>query len=376
MSAESCNAADKTKNEGYVSLQDDGKDGNDDYKAYDIKEKSSKKRKTETDMDWNKSGDSAFVESSDDDTIDIFDDIDNMSVKSLAQETKSKQTRKRGRKKTPKKEKKAKVQRKRKEQAKESYEKVQKPKRQWVSINLNDHSDKYVVEAYNSLQQRHRGSDIKETLYRCLVCNIYKAGSKDMFEKHVEDHVNGMLKCSACPFEASTRFECRTHQLECHGIEGKKHVCYLCGNVTSTKEGFYCHMGSAHDHLHFKCHYCKEKFATTKLRKTHYMEKHPMESKYCDKCGEFQRSMTDREYKVHLTSCTPNITCTECGKLLVNRKNILYEHKKRWHTKVRIYQCHLCSYSAKYKKNLKRHLLVHEGNRPTLFSFVLNVLCL
>lgn len=303
------------------------------------------KRKAYEDLDWEDSDASEETIVSDnedvynDDIVDDTDDMDKSTVKSKKRKYEKKTVKKK-----PK-------------------EKVIKPP--WISIKLEDHSDKYTIETYNSIEQRHRGSEVKETLYKCLVCNHFNVGRKDELEKHIEEHVNGYLKCEDCPFEANSRHEYCSHRLKFHETGRRKRMCYLCGFVTAVKEGFHIHMGEVHNQPHFKCIYCDLKFIRPKQRTKHYTKSHVAESKYCDKCGEFHRTMTDGEYEEHLKSCSANVTCNECGKLLANRRIVLWQHKRRWHTLVRHHQCHLCSYSAKCKKNLQRHLLIHEGNIPS-----------
>lgn len=237
----------------------------------------------------------------------------------------------------------------------------------WVSITLEEHTDKYKMDTYVSMQQKHRGTEVKESLYLCLVCNMYKVSDKTAFKDHIEQHVNGVLRCKICGFEASGQFAYRRHQMDCHGIHTRKtFVCHLCGVLKSCR--FTSHMREVHSVKPLQCRFCDKHFWKLWDRKVHYKESHVSESKFCRNCEHFLSSVTDSEYEEHVASCPSHIQCDLCGAVLQNKKMLIQQHKERTHTGSRNHSCKFCPFLAKTSGALRRHLKIHEGN--LLWNFV------
>ena len=233
----------------------------------------------------------------------------------------------------------------------------------WISIELEDFSDKYKIETHQSTQQMHRKNDVTETYYVCLYCNVYRAEKKDTFTAHIEEHVNKRLCCSECSYEAKSHKDRCDHLLKSHNIESsrRKHVCHLCGVTYRTGACFYAHLNKDHNQAHsFTCSFCKEKFATHELRTQHRLDIHAEEVKYCKNCESSMNSLTDTEYQEHVKTCPSSIQCDVCGDLVVNKRSAINRHKKK-HNKIRSHQCHLCPYTAASKSRLNLHLRTHDG---------------
>ena len=232
----------------------------------------------------------------------------------------------------------------------------------WISINLEDFSDKYKIETHQSTQQMHRKNDVTETYYLCLYCNVYRAEKKDTFTAHIEEHVNKRLCCSECSYEATSHKDRRVHLLKSHNIESsRQYICYFCGLTYKTRACFYAHLNKDHNQAYnFTCSFCKEKFATHELRTQHRLNIHAEEVKYCKNCESSMNSLTDTEYQEHVKTCPSSIQCDVCGDLVVNKRSAINRHKKK-HNKIRSHQCHLCPYTAASKSRLNLHLRTHDG---------------
>lgn len=231
----------------------------------------------------------------------------------------------------------------------------------WTNIDLKDHIDKYAIETYKSTHRTHRGHDVEETLFKCLVCGEFKASEEEYFRKHIEEHVNGCLRCGICSFEAQSKGFRAIHMRQVHR-ENMNFICDICGFTTvSDSSSMRNHMGNVHGILGFQCVLCPAKFKTKASRRKHYVTDHTKEKRYCKNCCRFHASFTEEQYEQHLATCPATIVCDECGATLANRENGLEQHKKSAHTNIRNYPCSVCPFTGKNCLALKRHMKVHDG---------------
>lgn len=243
---------------------------------------------------------------------------------------------------------------------KKKYQKRSKIQKKRISIKLGDYTDKYTIENYKSTHQQHRGHDVIETLFKCLICDGFKAAEEEYFRIHIERHVNGDLRCPHCSFEAVTKPDREKHMREVHGDE-KKFICDMCGFSSREKISLRNHMGIAHGILNFACTLCPAKLGSRVDRTKHYASEHTKEKKYCKNCNSFKNSLTEEEYEKHLATCSPTVVCDECGSVFPNKGGALGQHKLCAHSNVRKHPCNLCSFSAKQMTVLRRHMKIHEG---------------
>ncbi|KAL4238811.1 hypothetical protein ACF0H5_003518 [Mactra antiquata] len=251
-------------------------------------------------------------------------------------------------------------------QWKRSTKKVKKSlKKPWISIKLEDHPEKYRIEIVGSFERKNRGSNIVEELYTCLQCGQFKAIDKDIFEKHMENHVNGLLDCSECDFIGRSEAQIRSHK-KSHGHmsnKSKKFVCDICGVVLYSRDARISHMGKVHNDPQFGCKYCDLKLATCFKRQQHVRSVHADLAQYCNICKTDFHTSTAEEYITHKSTCKPGHPCPVCGKVLVSKDGLTI-HIKSTHMNVRKYQCNMCQYAAKSSQRLREHILTHTSSHP------------
>jgi len=157
------------------------------------------------------------------------------------------------------------------------------PKQKWVHIKLEDHADKFKVEKIDSVERKHRGTEAFEVSFCCLVCNKYKAVGKDVFEHHLECHINKEYECEACGFVGCSTTEMINHRrTQCQSAL-KEFICDVCGESVPTRYRQE-HMGTRHDIAKFICRYCPEEFTTGWARKRHHRQVHPDLAQFCTIC--------------------------------------------------------------------------------------------
>ncbi|KAH3846867.1 uncharacterized protein LOC127873415 isoform X2 [Dreissena polymorpha] len=244
----------------------------------------------------------------------------------------------------------------------------------WKSIKLEDHADKYTVVKVPSVSQKDRNLDVFEELFSCLVCKGFKAQDKTAFEEHIEEHVNGILRCRICDYESNNQADVKKHQKDAHPNLTKRLVvmgysCELCGVEFTGLEAYRNHMAKQHNEARWNCSQCETVcFKQSELKK-HKCEVHPEIMAYCKKCKLRFLDMTKECYEQHVANCQgaseDNVKrgglCPDCGKLYFSD---LTRHIKQVHSNIRYFQCPKCSYTAYSSSKIKYHMGTHDGIKP------------
>ena len=245
--------------------------------------------------------------------------------------------------------------------------KFRKTSAAWKNIKLEDYKDKYEVIEKHSVLQKDRKSNVSDNFYHCLYCDIYESVDKSNFEQHLELHVNGVLQCSTCGFEANRTFVLQKHYREEHGDRRKsnnqttKRVCHVCGK-SYLRGKFKAHLSVAHKIAGWECRFCEAKYFTRPELQSHLSEKHTADVFPCKRCKTYVAEakgslLTHQRY---CQGSENNKQCQQCGKVFTTLQ-FLKRHENCVHSNVRLHPCSQCSYSGKNTKDLTRHILVHTG---------------
>ena len=231
----------------------------------------------------------------------------------------------------------------------------------WIHIKLENHPDKYTIEKVESFERRNRGSDVFECMYSCQICKQFKSVGKEVFEEHIEFHVNKVYECKKCGYVGFSQSDMYKHKGSCcKEKKGRMYVCHLCGAELISRADKVDHMGTKHNIPELPCRWCKQLFTTRNLRKKHYRADHIELCQYCDSCKTGLSKLSKTEYRKHIETCVPGHQCQYCGKLFT-RKQGLDSHVMYTHQKVRKYACKTCPYTATTPEKLKLHVQAHEG---------------
>lgn len=241
---------------------------------------------------------------------------------------------------------------------------TQNMKKPWMHIKLEDHQEKYRMEIVGSFERKNRNSNLTEELYTCMLCGRFKSTARDIFEEHIEKHVNMVLECDQCKYVGRSEVELKRHKVSSgHMRTGQEYMCDICGMVLYTWDSRLSHMGKEHNDPQFKCKFCEEKFVTRLKRQQHSRKAHAEVAQYCNSCKADCQSLTQEEFRQHKENCKPGHQCQLCGVVLASR-NGLSSHLKSTHMGVRKYQCNLCPYAGKSSQRLKEHVMTHTSVHP------------
>ena len=238
-----------------------------------------------------------------------------------------------------------------------------------IKIKLNEHPEKWKTYVMDSFMRKDRGKaryEVAVEMYVCLVCDKYKAESKESMENHIEMHVNGDLQCNQCTHVAVTNFELQKHKRDVH----KKNIwmCDLCGFEAIGKEGLKDHLGKVHNDPQYSCKLClkkDKKFASVTLHeyKKHIRSAHPESMFQCEGCKRLfaQQHKLENHKKIGCEGVgQKSVSCEKCGKVFSSQDSVK-RHIMRVHNKERSFQCPYCPFTAARQTNLTSHLNVHEG---------------
>lgn len=149
--------------------------------------------------------------------------------------------------------------------------------------------------------------------------------------------------------------------------ETESFMCNVCWSVFKKKSYLMKHQYYHHSNREkFSCDLCGY-VAKYKAHLLHHMhQKHMDKSFPCPQCSKIFKAKACllRHLKVHEAYNEPaNLLCPVCGKVF-RSKNALNVHYRVVHFTLKEYNCDRCSYSSKFKPDLRKHFQVTHENLP------------
>ncbi|GAB6031010.1 hypothetical protein CHUAL_007830 [Chamberlinius hualienensis] len=186
-------------------------------------------------------------------------------------------------------------------------------------------------EVFDDYVNHVRQHENPELVHKCPHCN-YKARLKFGLTQHVvAKHQMDMrgkkleknISCPLCSFTCFANFQLKNHQITVHTNRRKK--CDQCHFSTTSRAGLNKHIRIVHQNERpFMCDTCGSRFKTFQAFRNH-VSTHVGKKRICDVCGA-------------------NLSI-----------NAFHAHMKT-HTQTRPFPCHICSFAARKRYNLKVHL--------------------
>ncbi|XP_071777758.2 zinc finger protein 142 [Centroberyx gerrardi] len=202
--------------------------------------------------------------------------------------------------------------------------------------------------------------------HQCQLCPFATKTRQVLAQHLLNEHEEGSpedkpLKCSSCQFSCRHQLVLEQH-LRSHG--GKRlYKCTDCKYSTRNKQKITWHIRIHTGEKPYSCEQCSYT-CTDPSRLKFHMRVHLEEKKYlCPECGYKCKWATQLKY--HMTKHTGEkpYTCDECD-YRTNRADALRAHRDTQHCDVRSYICEKCGKAFKTRFILKTHQRQHSDDRP------------
>ncbi|XP_028992086.1 zinc finger protein 142 [Betta splendens] len=217
-------------------------------------------------------------------------------------------------------------------------------------------------ETKDSLEKHQRS----HLAHRCQLCP-FAAKTRQLLAQHLlNQHEDGPseekpLRCSTCQFACRHQLVLEQH-LRSHG--GRRlYRCTDCEYSTPNKQKITWHLRIHTGEKPCRCELCSYTCTDPSRLKLH-MRVHQEEKKYlCPECGYKCKWATQLKY--HMTKHTGEkpYACDEC-EYRTNRADALRAHRDTQHCDTRPYVCETCGKAFKTSFILKTHQRQHSNDRP------------
>ncbi|XP_059823543.1 zinc finger protein 142 isoform X2 [Hypanus sabinus] len=185
-----------------------------------------------------------------------------------------------------------------------------------------------------------------------------------LLDNHEEGEEGGGAKPFRCPF---CSFSCRHQVVLDYHMKGhggtRLYKCTDCEYATKNRQKITWHIRIHTGEKPYKCHLCPYACADPSRLKYH-MRIHQEEKKYlCPECG--YKCKWINQLKYHMTKHTgaKPYRCDQCD-YCTNRADALRTHKETRHKEARSFICEQCGKGFKTRFLLKTHLKKHSEEKP------------
>ncbi|XP_052260585.1 uncharacterized protein LOC127864763 isoform X2 [Dreissena polymorpha] len=171
-----------------------------------------------------------------------------------------------------------------------------------------------------------KASEVFLEKLKCRKCG-YQGYYEQQYQDHIATHTEDILKCKCCKF------------------------------VTFEKDDLIVHFKKNHPRC--ICSYCNYMSDQAYIIKRHTM-RHTQEGCKCDICGKVYKDQYVMKMHVKMVHMPADVLyeCNTCAKKF-SRKAHLKRHL-RIHEPEKPFKCHLCNYRGCEKSDITKHMLIHE----------------
>ncbi|KAH9523487.1 hypothetical protein Btru_040139 [Bulinus truncatus] len=204
--------------------------------------------------------------------------------------------------------------------------------------------------------RRHVKSHTGDKPFKCDVCQKMFSSEYNLKSHKIVHNEVKPFRCDMCNKTFAKFSSIKEHQV-IHCGE-KTFMCDLCGKAFLKKNYLNQHRLIHTGLKSYVCEFCSKSFYKISHLKRHFMV-HTGEKPYpCDVCNKFfssRSSLKEHQWGAH------NMTDTK-NSILQSR--VLAKHSVLLESGVKAYDCKICNKRFSKSYGLKRHLLIHTGQKP------------
>jgi hypothetical protein len=222
----------------------------------------------------------------------------------------------------------------------------------------------------NHNQEVHRGD------FKCIYCINWSCAYLSNLRRHLrEKHKGEVFQCkynNMCALYFKTQDDLQKHVLESHECDKtNKSQCVYCEKFMEHRH-IASHVNYNHKSVAIKCNFnmhCARYFLTKEHLDKHILEDHyygkVVDNLKCAHCNNVYGTFTNlrnHTFKIH------GVTLLKCSerncKFICNSSEMLVQHSQDQHgvaERLKIFNCKLCNYRAKYAGYIEKHILFKHG---------------
>ncbi|KAK2839489.1 hypothetical protein Q5P01_013229 [Channa striata] len=211
------------------------------------------------------------------------------------------------------------------------------------------------------LLTEHEGGSLNDKPLKCSACQ-FACQHQLVLEQHLRSHGGKRLyKCSECKYSTANKQKITWH-IRIHTGE-KPYSCEQCSYTCTDPSRLKLHMRVHQEEKKYLCPECgyKCKWAT---QLKYHMSKHTGEKPYaCDEC-DYRTNRADalRAHRYTQHCDTRPYVCETCGKAF--KTSFILKTHQRQHSDGRPYTCGLCQKAFRWPAGLRHHYLSHTKQQP------------
>ncbi|XP_019955161.2 zinc finger protein 142 [Paralichthys olivaceus] len=211
------------------------------------------------------------------------------------------------------------------------------------------------------LGSEHEEGSAEDKPLRCSTCQ-FACRHQLVLEQHLRSHGGRRLyKCTDCEYSTRNKQKITWH-IRIHTGE-KPYSCELCSYTCTDPSRLKLHMRVHQEEKKYLCPECGYKCKWASQLKYH-MTKHTGEKPYaCDEC-DYRTNRADalRAHRDTQHCDMRSYVCEKCGKAF--KTSFILKTHQRQHSDDRPYTCGLCHKTFRWPAGLRHHYLSHTKQQP------------
>ncbi|GAB6031013.1 hypothetical protein CHUAL_007833 [Chamberlinius hualienensis] len=251
-------------------------------------------------------------------------------------------------------------------------------------------SCEFIADSYFLLGRHIQNNHSEDRPYNCSKCD-YKSRTSGDLRKHMVWHVDEKIDCNICGKRLRNRLTFKSHmKLHCgqrrpHGK--RRHCCTLCTYTCCRRIILVNHLKAVHnvDYVQplskstlqnrlasgeLQCSHCEYKTKTRSLFFNHLAMKHNVDEEgnsakakfHCKSCDFHALSYIQLVNHVQFKHPKTIYRCEQCS-FTTGYKVTFKNHIQHKHSSDKPYSCETCGVRCKSLANLRRHVLIHSGEK-------------